>query len=235
MTASLSPFQERLVQAMAAAGHAGNRSAFARALGYDNNPAQVAKNWFDRDKGLPDTVRKRLAGMRLSLDWINSGEGELQLAAPTISVPATRPDYVRYQVMGEGGAGPGMINTDYPEVLCEVELAEWQVRQKLGRVPSPSRVKLLTVRGESMSPRIRSGDVVFVDVEDQRPYDGGMFVIVLHGHALVKRIEIRTDGLHIVSLASPERPDIVPPDRMETLRIAGRVLGAIQLRKTEDF
>jgi phage repressor protein C with HTH and peptisase S24 domain len=134
-----------------------------------------------------------------------------------------------------GGAGPGVINSDYPEVLREVEIAEWQVRQELGRVPSPSRVKLLTVRGESMAPRIRSGDVVFVDIEDQSPYDGGLFVIVLHGHALVKRIEIRTDGLHIVSLATPTRPDIVPPDRMDSLHIAGRVLGAIQLRKAEDL
>lgn len=147
-----------------------------------------------------------------------------------------RAGYVRFQLMdATGGAGPGMINPEYPEVLREVELAEWQVREELGRVPSPHRVKLLTVRGDSMSPRIRSGDVVFVDIEDHQPYDGGLFVIVLHGHALVKRLEIRTDGLHIVSLAAPDRPDILPPNKMDSLHIAGRVLGAIQLRKAEDL
>lgn len=153
----------------------------------------------------------------------------------SVASSETRAGYVRYQDVGQGGAGPGVINPDYPEVLREVEIAEWQVRQELGRVPPPSRVKLLTVRGESMAPRIRSGDVVFVDIEDQSPHDGGLFVIVLHGHALVKRLEIRTDGLHIVSLAAPERPDIVPPNEMDALHIAGRVLGAIQLRKAEDL
>ena len=179
-----------------------------------------------------DTARMFERKCEKERGWMDQPHGDD--AAPVAS-RATRDGYVRFQVMGEGGAGPGMINPDHPEVLREVEIAEWQVNQELGRVPSPARVKLLTVRGESMAPRIRTGDVVFVDIEDQRPYDGGLFVIVLHGHALVKRLEIRTDGLHIVSLAAPDRPDIVPPNRMEALHIAGRVLGAIQLRKAEDL
>lgn len=163
-------------------------------------------------------------------------DGLDQEDAVAVARSEIRAGYVRFQLMdATGGAGPGMINPEYPEVLREVELAEWQVREELGRVPSPHRVKLLTVRGDSMSPRIRSGDVVFVDIEDHQPYDGGLFVIVLHGHALVKRLEIRTDGLHIVSLAAPERPDILPPNKMDSLHIAGRVLGAIQLRKSEDL
>lgn len=185
----------------------------------------------------PKGIGKTLARALEEAQGLPRGSIDLPPDGPdtSVAIPEIRPGYVRFQVMGKGGAGPGVINSDYPEVLREVEIAEWQVRQELGRVPSPSRVKLLTVRGESMSPRIRSGDVVFVDIEDQSPYDGGLFVIVLHGHALVKRIEIRTDGLHIVSLAAPTRPDIVPPDRMDSLHIAGRVLGAIQLRKAEDL
>lgn len=148
----------------------------------------------------------------------------------------TESGYVAYQQMeAEGGAGPGVENPDYPEVLREVKLAEWQVREKLGRVHSPKRVKLLTVRGDSMTPRIRHGDVVFVDLEDRQPEDGCLFAIVLHGLTLVKRLEFRTDGVHIVSLAAPDRPDIVAPDDISSLHIAGRVLGAIQLRKAEDL
>lgn len=180
------------------------------------------------------------AALGVTAEWIQTGRSgtapvpAAQLGRP-VSHHETRPGYIRFHVMGEGGAGPGMINTDYPEVLREVELAEWQVRDQLGSLVSPKRVKLLTVRGDSMSPRIRSGDVVFVDIED-RVYDGdGNYVVVLHGHTLVKRLELRTDGLHIVSLADATRPDIVPPADMPSLQIAGRVLGAIQFRRAEEL
>lgn len=204
-----------------------------------NVSAQVLQNWESRGVSRDGALQAQ-AVYGCDANWLLGIQGASVRAGrmPSVHAVATseiRPGYVRFQVMGQGGAGPGVINPDYPEVLREVELAEWQVREELGRVPSPARVKLLTVRGESMSPRIRSGDVVFVDIEDQQPYDGGLFVIVLHGHALVKRLEIRTDGLHIVSLAAPDRPDVLPPSQMESLHIAGRVLGAIQLRRAEDL
>lgn len=152
------------------------------------------------------------------------------------SHPETRPGYVRFELLeAKGGAGPGVVNPDYPEVLQEVEIAEWQLIRELGRVPSPRRVKLLTVRGNSMSPRIREGDVVFVDIEDTAPVDGAIFAVIIHDETLVKQIERRIDGLHIVSLAYPERPDVIPPDKMDALKIAGRVVGAIQLRKAQDL
>lgn len=144
-------------------------------------------------------------------------------------------EYVRFEVMGVGGAGPGMINSEYPEVLREVEIAHWQLQEALGRTPSPLRVKLLTVRGDSMAPKIRNGDVVFVDTGDTTYNGDGNYAVVMHDHTLVKRLELRLDGLHLVSLATPDRPDIVTPDRMDTLHIAGRILGAIQLRKSDDL
>nr|WP_172624050.1 helix-turn-helix transcriptional regulator [Rhodanobacter glycinis] len=205
-----------------------------------NVSAQVLQNWEGRGVS-KDGALQAQAVYGCDANWLLGIQGASIRASRMPSIHAvatteTRPGYVRFQLMDAiGGAGPGMINPDYPEVLREVELAEWQVREELGRIPSPARIKLLTVRGESMSPRIRSGDVVFVDIEDQRPYDGGIFVIVLHGHALVKRLEVRTDGLHIVSLAEPNRPDILPPNKMESLHIAGRVLGAFQLRRAEDL
>lgn len=185
----------------------------------------------------PNAVNAARA-LRVNVEWLASGRGPMRggnTPTPIVATGETSPGYIRYQVMGEGGAGPGVINQDYPEVLQEVSLAEWQVREEIGALPSPERVKLLTVRGQSMAPRIRHGDVVFVDMEDRQMYDGGLFVVLLHGHALVKRLEIRTDGLHIVSLATPERPDVVAPDSMHDVSIAGRVLGAIQLRKADDL
>ncbi|WP_243049338.1 S24 family peptidase [Dyella sp. RRB7] len=100
---------------------------------------------------------------------------------------------------------------------------------------SPHRIKAFTVRGNSMAPRLCEGDTVYVDIEDTAPADGEIFAVIVHGETQIKQIELRMDGLHIVSLAYPNRPDIVPPDRMHTLHIAGRVAGAIKLRKTQDL
>lgn len=180
-------------------------------------------------------VRPEWLSLESSDDGFPWGGAQTHPNATLIAPSATRADYVRYQDMGQGGAGPGVINPDYPEVFREIEIAEWQLRKELGRIPSPARVKLLTVRGNSMSPRIRHGDVVFVDTEDCQPEDGCMFAILLQGATLVKLLEFRRDGVHIVSLASPDRPDIVPPNEVESLRIQGRVLGAIQLRKMQDL
>lgn len=231
----MSTLQERLAAAMKGPP-AITAADLARAC--DVRPASVSEWVNGPTKYLRGTSAVKAAHkLGVSVDWLTSGRGPMRSAATTgpIAASETAPGYVRYQVMGEGGAGPGVINQSHPEVLQEVELAEWQVREEIGALPSPERVKLLTVRGQSMAPRIRNGDVVFVDIEDQQMHDGGLFVVLLHGHALVKRLEIRTDGLHIVSLATPERPDVVAPDQMHDVSIAGRVLGAIQLRRSEDL
>ena len=157
-------------------------------------------------------------------------------AAPTtLSRNPSRPGYLRYQLIANDGLDSAGAHKDRPEVIKELEIAEWRLREELGHIPSPKRVKLLTVRGQSMAPRIREGDVVFVDMEDRQPSDGNIFVLLVHGHALVKRVEIRRDGYHVISLTAPGHPDIYPADRPEELGIAGRVLGAMQLRKAEDI
>lgn len=155
-------------------------------------------------------------------------------ASQSVARFETAEGYLRFQLMGEGGAGPGMINSDRPEVLQEIDLAEWSVRNALGRMVSPERVKLLTVRGNSMAPRIKDGDVVFVDIQDTAIMDGGIFVFVMHGQAIVKRLDVRSDGFHIVSLAEPGNPDVVEADQFDSVHIAGRVLGAIQLRSANE-
>lgn len=232
----MSTLQERLAAAMEGPPSV-SAADLARACGVKGASVSEWINGPTKSLRGPNAIKaaKRLG---VSVEWLSTGSGPMRSGSTppqAVASPETRPGYVRFQDMGQGGAGPGVINPDYPEVFREVEIAEWQIRQELGRIPSPQRVKLLTVRGNSMAPRIRHGDVVFVDVEDCQPEDGCLFAVLLQGATLIKLLEFRRDGVHIVSLAAPERPDIVPPNEMESLRIAGRVLGAIQLRKAEEL
>lgn len=225
---------ERIKEAREAAGIS-EPAELARRVGVK---AASAYQWESGStKSLKDTTLIELSDvLDVSPRWLATGVGPRSpLEHLGISRSETPEGYLRFQVMGAGGAGPGVLNSEEPEVLQEVDIAEWQVRQKVGRTVSPDRVKLLTVRGHSMTPRIKHGDVVFVDIEDRDPMDGGIFVVLLHGHALVKRIEIRRDGFHVVSLADPDHPDVYRPDQASDICIAGRVLGAIQMKRDEEL
>ncbi|WP_064746786.1 S24 family peptidase [Lysobacter antibioticus] len=118
----------------------------------------------------------------------------------------TPPGYVRFQLLdGAAGMGDGVENEDYPEVIREVDIAGWEVRRKLGSIPRSGRIKLLTGRGPSMRPMIDNGDVVMVDTE-VNGFDGdAVYVINIGGETLIKMLQMRGDGLYVVS-ANPDYP-----------------------------
>src|SRR5690606_31880788 len=119
---------------------------------------------------------------------------------PTKLYRETPPGYVRFRVMeGEASGGYGAVNEDFPEVVQEMDVAEWQVRSQIGFVPEKDRVKLVTVRGDSMYPDIKNGDVVMVDTGRNFFEGDGIYLINLNGYTLVKRLQMLSDGLHIIS------------------------------------
>src|SRR5690625_4487328 len=184
-----------------------------------NTSSQVLKNWEDRgiSKGGLLKIQKQLG---LSASWLADGAGlpgtglPLQLEEaedPTYELAIARArarnsfdetpaGYVRFQLMdGAAGMGAGVVNEDYPEVLRQVEVAEWEVRRKIGYLPEPGRIALITGRGPSMRPEIDHGDVVMVDTTVQQ-FDGdGVYVINLGGETQIKMLQMRGDGLYVVS------------------------------------
>lgn len=142
----------------------------------------------------------------------------------------TSPGYVRFQLLeGAAGMGAGVVNEDYPEVIRELDVAEWEVRRKIGFLPAPGRIALITGRGPSMRPRIDHGDVVMVDTSVQA-FDGdGVYVINAGGETQVKMLQMRVDGLYVVS-ANPDYPAyrISEP---ESVHVGGRVVAVLGLRE----
>lgn len=185
---------------MAAVGHPGNRAAFARALGYEDNPAQVAKNWFARDKGLPDSVRKPLAQLGLSLDWINDGDGEMLIGERAVASTAIRSSYVRAeQLAAEGDMGDGAINDEVPEVIRAIDYTPSYIRGLMGFVPPPGRLALITGRGNSMMPVIQPGDSVLVDM-GIKEFDGdGLYLINSGRGEQIKALQDRGGIIYVVS------------------------------------
>jgi phage repressor protein C with HTH and peptisase S24 domain len=172
------------------------------------------------------------------VEWLIDGSGPQRRdePLPAASYSETPPGYVRFRVLeGEASGGYGVMNDDFPEVVQEMDIAEWQVRSQIGFVPEKDRVKLVTVRGDSMYPDIKNGDVVMVDVYRNFFEGDGIYLINLSGYTLVKRLQMLHDGLHIISTNSKYRSQVIAVDEIESIHVAGRVLGAALLRRSEEF
>ncbi|WP_242691101.1 S24 family peptidase [Lysobacter enzymogenes] len=148
--------------------------------------------------------------------------------ATRVTSSETARDYVRFQLLdGAAGMGDGVENSDYPEVIREVDIAGWEVRRKLGFLPRPGRIKLLTGRGPSMRPMIDNGDVCMVDTEVHAFVGDAVYVINVGGETLIKMLQMRGDGLYVVS-ANVDYP-AYKVDRSE-LFVGGRVVSVLGMK-----
>ncbi|MBN5070477.1 MULTISPECIES: helix-turn-helix transcriptional regulator [Stenotrophomonas] len=155
--------------------------------------------------------------------WLATGEGSIDDApdTPPLSVRETPPGYLRLELLdGAAGMGAGVVNEEFPEVIRSMDYAEWDIRQRLGYLPKPGRLKLITGRGPSMAPIINNGDVVMVDTAVDY-FDGdAIYVINIGGETQIKGLQRRSDGVYIVS-ANPLFPPYAAPD---DLFIAGKAV-----------
>ncbi len=116
----------------------------------------------------------------------------------------TRPGYVRFHLFeGAAGMGSGVVNQDFPEVMHVMEVAEWEVRRKLGFLPGAGRIQIITGRGPSMRPKIEDGDIVWIDTACDY-FDGDDYYLINYaGETQIKMLQKRSDGMWVVS-ANPE-------------------------------
>ena len=117
--------------------------------------------------------------------------------------------------------GHGVANQDFPEVVRTLEVADWEVRRKLGFLPQPGRIQIITGRGPSMRPKIEDGDIVWIDTSVDY-FDGDDYYLInIEGETSIKMLQRRSDGIYVVSV-NPEFPAWKP--EAEMLQVKGRAL-----------
>jgi len=177
-----------------------------------------------------DTLVKAARTLGVSPDWLATGTGSIddEPDRPSLSLSETPPGYLRLELLeGGAGMGQGVVNEEYPEVIRSMDYAEWDIRQKLGFLPKPGRLKLITGRGPSMSPIIDNGDVVMVDTAVNY-YDGdAIYVINIGGETQLKGLQRRADGIYIVSANALFPPYLAPDD----LFISGKAVVQYSAKK----
>nr|WP_278252177.1 S24 family peptidase [Stenotrophomonas maltophilia] len=192
--------------------HGGQRP-FADAAGI-KNPAQVSQ-WVNRSRnattGKPRvmsgaTARAIEAALGLPVGWMDTNHSEGGSSTSHVAETETPPGYVRFDLFeGGAGMGVGMVNQDYPEVVKTIEVAEWEVRRKLGYLPKPGRIQIITGRGPSMRPKLEDGDIVWIDTSCDY-FDGDDYYLInIGGETQIKMLQKRGDGLYVVS-ANPDFP-----------------------------
>jgi len=197
-------------------------------------------NSFARRVGITESLlRKYLAGATpgidkaeqianatgVSLDWLVSERGSRE-REPSCAVepreadlPAEFAAIPRLSVEASAGGGT-VIEAEEPAGVLAFR-SEWLRRMGI----SPRAARVLTAKGDSMEPTLRDGDVLLVDTSIHRVVDNAIYVVVLAGLVLVKRVQVRRDGaLRLISDNALFEPEEIPPNEAADLHVAGRVM-----------
>ncbi|MGB5955404.1 LexA family transcriptional regulator [Pseudomonas sp.] len=130
-------------------------------------------------------------------------------------------DVPRYDV--EGSMGPGSEPPDINMVVEHMSLdANW-VRQNL-TYTKLENLKLISGRGDSMAPTIRSGDAVLVDAGVTSVEDDAIYFFLMRGKLQIKRIQRGLDGLTIISDNGQYPPIEVPGEREDDIKILAQII-----------
>lgn len=163
-------------------------------------------------------------------DWLSNGTGPMradgqQPAAPAVTTPS---NVYRVEVMNLSvSAGPGTVNSEFVEVLRSVEYSPEDARLMFdGR--KQEQVRIINVRGDSMSGTIEPGDLLFVDISVNN-FDGdGIYAFLYDDTAHVKRLQKMKDKLLVISDNKSYTPwDPIERDEMNRVFVFGKVIGSM--------
>ncbi len=150
-----------------------------------------------REKVREETVQKLCDALRVSRSWLMDGRGSMSPHSVQDSAPDYRgyqDDHVSIDAYSQAvGLSDGAEAQEYAETHKLKFKADSLTRKRL----SPASLAVFYGKGDSMEPRIHSGDAVLFDQSDTRPRDGALFVILVPGVGAdsysVKRCEMIDD------------------------------------------
>ncbi|CAG9418442.1 hypothetical protein NVI2019_NGLDDFDA_01625 [Providencia alcalifaciens] len=99
----------------------------------------------------------------------------------------------------EASAGTGvMVLDEFIETITAIEYSDEEAKRLFGGRPA-STIKMITVKGDSMSETFEPRDQIFVDMTVNH-FDGdGIYVFVLDNQLYIKRLQMQYKKLAIIS------------------------------------
>ncbi len=208
----------------------------------------INPNWLKTGDGVPDYATmllrenfKRqgveesdeyLAGVgrmpeqaREAMQWGQSQRGVVPQAAMADPEPATTTGTRTYEIpvlLTEASMGAGQDIEDLETVVTSLSLTSDWFREYLPSV-KPKDVRVISGRGNSMSPTFNDGDLLLVDTSMRVVDIDGVYALRAHGRLFVKTVRQRLDGTFEISSDNPsvKTVDILKGDH--EVDVLGRV------------
>jgi phage repressor protein C with HTH and peptisase S24 domain len=177
------------------------------------------------EKVRAETVRKICAALRLNRDWLLNGRGTMDAAS--------QPDEDGWRdIRGyPQAAGLGAVGSEADE-YAEAHKLKFRAESLRRKRLQPSNLSVFYGRGDSMLPRIHSGDAILFNTAETKPVDGAMFVIQVHGAAnpeyQVKRAMILDDAVFFVADNPNGDHAWTKPKRMDAKRGGIEIIGRVR-------
>ncbi|WP_142515241.1 S24 family peptidase [Klebsiella huaxiensis] len=167
--------------------------------------------------------------LRVRPEWLSSGTGAMRDDGEDDKKPShMNHDVFRVNILDLAvSAGPGIVNQEFVEILHSVEYAPAEARHMFdGR--KAENIRIINVRGDSMSGTIEPGDLLFVDIS-VKSFDGdGIYAFLYDDTAHVKRLQKMKDKLLVISdNKSYAAWDPIEKDEMNRVFVFGKVIGSM--------
>ncbi|HBQ0962098.1 TPA: helix-turn-helix transcriptional regulator [Klebsiella pneumoniae] len=167
--------------------------------------------------------------LRVRPEWLSSGTGAMRADGEDDKKPShINHDVFRVDILDLAvSAGPGIVNQEFVEILHSVEYAPAEARHMFdGR--KAENIRIINVRGDSMSGTIEPGDLLFVDI-NVKSFDGdGIYAFLYDDTAHVKRLQKMKDKLLVISDNKSYAPwDPIEKDEMNRVFVFGKVIGSM--------
>jgi phage repressor protein C with HTH and peptisase S24 domain len=200
-------------------------NSFAKRCGI---PEATLRGYLNGKFPASDTALKIADAANVGLGWLIAERGPMR---PSVSDPdqansaqaASRTDDLtlieRLDIEAAAGAGA------YFDTEKTLDFVAFQTSWLRSKGINPAATRLLNVKGDSMEPTIRDGDMALVDTSISEIIDNSIYVIIVGQRLLIKRIHVLVTGaLRLISDNNLYSPEDVQPNEAEFVRVAGRVM-----------
>lgn len=203
--------------------HNYTQEEFAHVIGA-NNKQTVSDLENGKQKALKDEQIQALVDkFRVNKTWLLLGEGSMFEPIRTKEHSSTTEPtkFFNVPIISAKASGSPVGEIHY-DVVTKGELS---IAKMLFRtVPNVDKIQAIEVIGNSMSPRINPGDYVIIDKADSFNQDG-VYVLQFDSMLLVKRLQVTTKGIKIISDNRSYDDDMYDPeDDQRMMHIIGKVI-----------
>lgn len=185
----------------------------AKILRYD--PVQFALFWENK------ITEEELNKASLTLDVSQTLSGELQTLSQ--SKNTTEPDnIVKIDVLDVVACCGNGVENFSENVIGQHMMTLTALRELTSA--APENIKIIRAIGDSMTPTIRPGEMLWIDVSYTSPSSDGLYLIRIGKELLVRRIQLNPfDGSALIK-ADNEAYRAFPAEKFEDVPVLGRVI-----------